>query len=191
MSPDELLQFFKALADANRLRIVGLLAHRAYAVEELASALELRASTVSHHLKRLSDAGLVRSEAQGHYHVYALDLERLQQRSKALGEPAVLRAMEPPDPGVDAYAAKVLETFTDADGRFTQFPMQRKKFAVLLHHALTAFPDDGPWDEPEVNERLKRFTKDTATIRRGFVDHGLMTRDPGGRGYRKTAAEGA
>ena len=56
---DALLQFFKALADANRLRVVGLLAHRPHSVEELATVLELRPSTVSHHLSKLATARLV------------------------------------------------------------------------------------------------------------------------------------
>lgn len=184
MSEDDLLQFFKALADGNRLRMVGLLSHRAHSVDELATVLELRPSTVSHHLKRLSEAGLVRSEAQGHYHVYSLDLERLQERSKALGEPATLRSMTPVD-DVDPYDAKVLRTFLEPDGRIAQLPAKRKKFQVLLRYALREFPDEGPWDEREVNRRLKRITHDTASLRRGFIDHGLMTRGRGGMGYRK------
>jgi len=35
---DELLVFFKALADASRLKIVGLLASRPYSGEELAAS---------------------------------------------------------------------------------------------------------------------------------------------------------
>ena len=49
----ELLEFFKALADANRLKIIGLLAQDEYTVEEMAEILTLRPSTVSHHLTRL------------------------------------------------------------------------------------------------------------------------------------------
>ena len=63
---DVLLTFFKSLADANRLRIVGLLAHRPHTVEELAEVLALRPSTVSHHLSRLSAAELVSATVQGH-----------------------------------------------------------------------------------------------------------------------------
>ena len=50
---EELVIFFKALADSNRLKIVGLLAEKSYSVEELAELLKLKASTVSHHLARL------------------------------------------------------------------------------------------------------------------------------------------
>ena len=51
--------FFKALADGTRLKIIGLLAQHAYSVEELAALLNLRPSTISHHLSRLAAAGLV------------------------------------------------------------------------------------------------------------------------------------
>ena len=37
---EELVTFFKALADANRLKIVGLLAEKPYSVEELATLLK-------------------------------------------------------------------------------------------------------------------------------------------------------
>ena len=50
---NNILNFVKALADANRLKIVGLLARRPYSGEELAALLDLKPSTVSHHLSKL------------------------------------------------------------------------------------------------------------------------------------------
>ena len=61
---EQLLTFFKAMADANRLKIVGLLAGQPYTVEQLAALLELRPSTISHHLMILSEAGLVSARAE-------------------------------------------------------------------------------------------------------------------------------
>lgn len=188
-SDDPYLAFFKALADANRLRIVGLLAHRPHAVEELATVLDLRASTVSHHLGRLSKAGLVRASTSGHYHVYELDLAALEQRARSLSSTETLRTFGAVEPGLDAFDRKTLSTFLDGDGRLKQVPMKRKKFEAILRHALTFFEDDGPWTEREVNARLKRLTDDTATIRRGFIDHGLMTRDRHGQAYRRVQQE--
>jgi predicted transcriptional regulator len=46
-SSEELVTFFKALADSNRLKIVGLLAEKPYSVEELAALLQLKPSTIS------------------------------------------------------------------------------------------------------------------------------------------------
>ena len=185
MSDDQLLAFFKALADANRLRIVGLLAHRPHAVEELATVLELRPSTVSHHLSKLTAAGLARSEAQGHYHVYSLDLGSLHDRARTLASQGELRELAAVEGVEDAFDRKVLSTFLDDDGRIQQFPMKRKKLQVVLRYALRLFEDEGPWDEKEVNARLETLSDDTATVRRGFIDHGMMKREPGGRGYRR------
>ncbi len=42
---EELLTFFKALADAQRLKIVGLLAQEAHTVEQLAALLGISPST--------------------------------------------------------------------------------------------------------------------------------------------------
>ena len=60
---EELVTFFKALADKNRLKIVGLLAEKSYSVEELATLLGLKPPTVSHHLAKLVDVGLVSRES--------------------------------------------------------------------------------------------------------------------------------
>ena len=83
-SESELLSFFKALADANRLRIHGLLAARPYSVEELATVLGLGASTVSHHVSKLVEAGLLTGRADGHYHVYSLDEGALAAKAKQM-----------------------------------------------------------------------------------------------------------
>jgi DNA-binding transcriptional ArsR family regulator len=65
----ELLTFDKALADPNRLKIVGLLAQRPCSVEELAALLHVRPPTISHHLSGLAASGLVGSRGQGYYSV--------------------------------------------------------------------------------------------------------------------------
>lgn len=81
---DELVSFFKALADANRLKIVGLLAQQPYSVEELAALLDLKPSTVSHHLAKLAQVGLVSAKTQSYYNVYQLDEKALELKSKSL-----------------------------------------------------------------------------------------------------------
>jgi ArsR family transcriptional regulator len=63
MEPDVL----KALADENRLAIVRLLAGGERCICEVASQLGLSDALVSHHLKRLRAAGLVRTRKQGQW----------------------------------------------------------------------------------------------------------------------------
>ncbi len=181
MEHSELITFFKALADPSRLRVVGLLAHRPHSVEELATVLDLRASTVSHHLGRLVGAGLVRAAVDGHYHVYTLQTDSLQQMAQSLLATDTL--LDTATISGDPYEQKVLSAFLDAEGRLKAVPMKRKKFQVILRHALRLFEVDGVWDEKEINRRLKALTLDVATLRRGFIDHGMMKRDAAGSRY--------
>ncbi|MBN1658997.1 MAG: winged helix-turn-helix transcriptional regulator [Anaerolineae bacterium] len=58
--PDTLLQALKALSDPTRLRILRYLAHEPLSPADLARRLRLRLPTVTHHLKALRLAGLVR-----------------------------------------------------------------------------------------------------------------------------------
>lgn len=178
---ETLVTFFKALADQTRLRIVGLLAQRPHSVEELATVLELRPSTVSHHLGKLVGAELVSARVDGHYHVYSLQMEAIQRRAQALlsGEALLDVATISGDP----YEQKVLASFLDGKGRLKAIPMKRKKLQVILRHALRLFEADSVWDEMEINRRLEPLTDDVATIRRGFIDYGMMKRNRSGSKY--------
>ena len=49
-----LLEFFKALGNESRLKIIGLLANREYTVGDLAGELDLKEPTVSQHLSPLA-----------------------------------------------------------------------------------------------------------------------------------------
>src|SRR5918997_7127899 len=114
----ELLAALKALSDASRLRVVGLLAGgRRLAVEELAAALELTPGTVVHHLKRLQRAELVTARPRPPYVEYALRLDRLAELGRLLdaigreqsGELGSLPGTAPPWGG--RAAARVLRNF--------------------------------------------------------------------------------
>src|SRR5919106_1465717 len=95
----ELLTALKALSDASRLRLVGLLAGgRKMPVEELATALSLTPGTVVHHLKRLREAGLVDSQPRPPYVDYSLRIGPLGQIGGELHRMAREQAGEPTEP---------------------------------------------------------------------------------------------
>ena len=64
--------FFGLLADANRLRIISLLAETELCVGDLAIALEMNDSAVSHQLKTLRALRLVQYRKQGRHVFYQL-----------------------------------------------------------------------------------------------------------------------
>lgn len=177
----DLLSFFKALGEPNRLKIAGLLAKQPATVEQLAKMLGLSASTISHHLARLAEAGLVSARAVGYYSIYSLKTDVMTSMAKNL-----LRESEQPreiDQRLDAFDKKVLATFTSADGRIKAFPVQEKKFLVLLRHVLGAFDPGVRYPEKKVNQILKSYNEDTARLRRALVDHRMMAREGGGGKY--------
>jgi ArsR family transcriptional regulator len=68
---------FRALADPARIRIVNALATSddPVCVCELIEPLGLSQGTVSHHLKKLTDAGLLERERRGRWAYYSLSPE--------------------------------------------------------------------------------------------------------------------
>ena len=174
----------RALADASRLRLVGLLSARPMAVEELAAASGLSAGTIVHHLKRLEAAGLVESTPRRPYVEYALRVDRLQAVSKQLAglELAVEAGDRLPGPegeSLPAYDAKVLRAFL-RNGKLISIPAQeRKRGAVLRYLMEHCFAEDRTYAEPEVNDRLAAYHEDFAALRRYLVSTGLMTRARG------------
>ena len=180
----DLLAILKALSDASRLRIVGLLAARPHAVEELAAALELSPGTVVHHLKRLERTGLVGSRPSHPYVEYSLRLERLHAVGRKLGELEAATEEVAVLPGPDgrplpAFDAKVLRAFI-VDDRLASIPAQEKKRLVVLRYLLDhCFTEDREYPEKEVNQRLALFHPDVASLRRYLVEHGFLTRAAG------------
>ena len=179
---EELVTFFKAFADANRLKIVGLLAQQPYSVEELAALLNLKPSTVSHHLARLAQIGLVSAKTESYYNVYQLDEKALQSKSRDLFSQENLAASVV-DVNADAYDNKVVKDYIRKDGSLKTIPAQRKKLEAVLRHVVKAFKVGKRYSEKQVNEILSGYHEDTASLRRELVGFGLMKREGGGGEY--------
>jgi hypothetical protein len=165
----------KALADESRLRIVGILASSERSVDELAAQLDLRAPTVSHHLARLRDVGLVSMRSVGNVHVYRLELDVLRSLSRDAF--SVERISTFADKvNAQAWERKVLRDFFDGP-RLKEIPASRKKRAVVLEWLADQFSFDVRYREVDVNEVLKQHHPDTATLRRELVGAGLLARE--------------
>ncbi len=178
-----LLEFFKALSDANRLKIIGLLAQGECSVEQLAEMLGVSASTVSHHLSKLSKAGLVSARSESYYSIYRLETSVLESMSQRILSRELL-PIATADADMGVYDKKVLKNFLDREGRILRFPAQRKKVEVLLRYVAKAFKPGKRYSEIQVNEILSFYSEDTSTLRRSLIADKLMQREIGGKEYR-------
>ena len=73
------VEFAKALADETRQKIMALCCCQWVSVNDIVDKLDVAQPTVSHHLKILKNAGLVKSERKGKQVMYAIDQQRLAQ----------------------------------------------------------------------------------------------------------------
>jgi ArsR family transcriptional regulator, arsenate/arsenite/antimonite-responsive transcriptional repressor len=83
---------FKALADPARVKIVNLLARSDEAVCacEFIPTLGLTQATVSHHLKKLTDAGLLEREQRGKWAYFSLNPEAVARLEGLVRIPEVV-----------------------------------------------------------------------------------------------------
>src|SRR5574341_1039389 len=181
MAPNERVEqltlFFKALADENRLKLVGLLAHKPHSVEELAANLGISSATASHHLQRLLKADLVEARAQQYYNVYDLRADTLRQMAEQLLSVDSIKETAPAA-DLDRYSNQVLSNYM-VRGRLKTIPSQLKKRQVVLQYLSKQFEVGKRYPEKRVNEILKTFHSDYATLRRELVDMKLLARERG------------
>lgn len=179
---DEVLKFFKSLADANRLKILGLLAQEDLSVEQLAVMLNLRPSTVSHHLSKLSEAGLVSAKAMSYYNIYQFENKTLEAMAQHLLSKENLSAIAV-DVDLDAYDRKVVSDYSLPDGQLKTIPAQRKKLEAILGYISQDFELGTRYNERQVNEILEKYHPDTATLRQELIGAGILARSSGGKEY--------
>jgi len=173
----EMLTFVKAMASAERLRVIGALVRGRATQAEIAEQLHIPVREVFQHLAFLAHVGVVREEDG----VYDLDEKAIETlaRGQFEGKRPKYEAKEEKQEDV----RKVLKNFLNADGTLKQIPQEGKKMVIILNFILDAFPFDTNFTEKEVNTILRRFHVDTATLRRNLIDYGLMAREGDGSRY--------
>ena len=73
MTEAQAIVLFKCLADKSRIQILKSLIEEEMYVERLAERLNLTPATISFHLKKLVDAGAVKSRKEQYYTIYSIN----------------------------------------------------------------------------------------------------------------------
>jgi DNA-binding HxlR family transcriptional regulator len=187
-----LLDILKALADESRLTVLRLLNEREHAVGDLAARVELTEPTVSHHLARLREAGLVTLRMAGNQHFYRVNEAGLKQFKKLVNSIEQTPPAPPVEVSDNSWIAElgwaeedqqVLRECT-TNRRLINLPSKRKKLMVILRWLATHFAADRLYTEKEVNAVLKAaYEHDYVSLRRDLVDFGYLRRERDGTKY--------
>ena len=174
MTQEEALKIFKSLSDMSRLRIVRSLTEDEMYTELLAERLGLSPSTVSFHMKKLEDAGLVVSRKEQYYTVYSLNWDVLDTSvyDIATSEPEQVdeqqkREME--------YRRKVIDAFFEY-GKLKTIPVQRKKKLICYEVIAESLVPGKVYSEKELTDIIAPIHEDYCTIRRDMISEGILDR---------------
>lgn len=177
MTELQAIGLFKCLADKSRIQILKSLMTEDMYVERLSERLNLTPATISFHLKKLVEAGAVKSRKEQYYTIYAINgdvfnvsiLDILKEQSE---EKQLL------DERDEAYRRKVIEAFFEY-GKLKSIPSQRKKELIVLKEIAKAFEPGRDYTEREVNLVIAEYHDDFCTIRRDMIAERLLTRENG------------
>jgi ArsR family transcriptional regulator len=176
MAKDSIL-IFKCLADKSRLMIISSLMEKPMYVELLSERLGLAASTISFHLKKMEEAGIVNSVKEQYYMIYHVNKEIFSWTLTELikGEDDDIKIQEERQ---EAYRDKVIQSFF-IYGKLKTIPVQQKKKRIILEEIAKSFQIGTSYAEKEVNLIIAEFHDDFCTIRRDMISEKLFTRENG------------
>jgi len=177
MDENEMRIFVKAIADADRLRIVGFLTQKSARLSEIIAAIGLHPADLRRHLDLLVQSGVLRL-VDGLYELDVEALEKLTPRQFKGGRPAYA-----PDPDLGKDKSRVLAAHLNPDGTINMVPLQSTKLHVILEYLVNAFTVGIDYSEKEVNLILAHFHRDTSGLRRDLIDAGLLERERDGSRY--------
>ncbi len=164
-----------------RIRILVLLARGELHGQALAEKLGISPPTVTHHAAKLREASLINQRREKNTIYFSLNEYFLKQDAKAIVE---LIFKEPNLEKNPQRAEKdeklrkaVLNSFFSEDGKLISIPSQLKKKLIVLEQLAATLEMGRKYTEREINEFIKAYHEDFATIRREFIMHHYMYRE--------------
>ena len=178
MERERAIRIFICLSDASRLNIVSLLKNGEAYGELLAEQLDLSASTLSFHMKKLEEAGLVKSRKDQYYTVYSLDPSLSDMPLSELMFDNSETEFDAARQREDEYRKRALDSFFDGE-KLRSIPVQRKKKLIVLQKIAESFIIGQIYGEAELSEIISRVYPDYCTIRKDMISEGIFARDCG------------
>ncbi|MEK2690585.1 metalloregulator ArsR/SmtB family transcription factor [Bdellovibrio sp. GT3] len=166
------LILLKALADESRINIFRLLLERDAYIEVISERLKLAPSTVSFHLKKLVEAGLVSSKKDQYYTIYSAVSNFAEMTLKDLVLEAGVKLKEQ-DKVEEQYKDKVLKSFFKY-GKLTKIPSQKMKREWVLDRVAESLAPNRGYTLIELKELLTEIYPDPGILVTEMTTAGLI-----------------
>jgi hypothetical protein len=172
-----LVNFYKTLGDPTRIRIIALLRHGPLHGQAIAGKLGLKPPTITHHMAKLRDIGLINERREKNTIYFSLNIKNLENSATA-----ILNLVSEHQKNIELKTNEfernqVIKNFFTFGGKLKQIPAQRKKKIIVLAHIVKGLKIGVTYDEKEINDYLKQFHEDYATLRRELVMNHFMYRE--------------
>lgn len=177
MQLDRLVAFHKTIGDPTRIRIISLLAAKPWNGQALAGKLGLTAPTITHHLKKLREINVVYERREKNTIYFYLNKSVITHQADALIKLFQFEKGADEVEVTNEEAAKIIDNFIGADGKLKNIPAQRKKKLIIFRHIVKGLKEGKKYEEKELNDYIKRYFGDYATIRREFIINHFMYRE--------------
>jgi hypothetical protein len=177
MQLNKMVNFHKALGDLTRIRIIALLQQGPLHGQAIAGKLGLKAPTITHHMAKLREVGLIKERRDKNTIYFSLNTKILEMSTMAILAVGNEGSSNLEMSVTNEERAAIINNFFTKDGKLKTFPAQRKKKLVVLAHIVKALEFRRVYQEKEINEYLKQFHEDYATLRRELIMCQYMYRE--------------
>jgi hypothetical protein len=182
MQLDKVVNYHKALADPTRIKILILLAGGELNGQVLAEKLSVTPATITHHAAKLREASLINERRDKNTIYFSLNHYFIKSNSSATENLIYRRVstqgeMDIMDINYTRIKEAVIKNFFTSEGKLKHLPVQLKKKLIVLEYIVSRLDKGRKYTEKEINDFIKNFHNDFATIRREFIMHQFMIRE--------------
>lgn len=158
-----LLQFFQAVGQPERVKLLGLLANKPHSVPELAEVLGLKETAVSKHLNRLVQSELITVDSNQFTYAYTLDKNSLDRFQDAILDGDLF----------EDFATRTKQTYIFNEA-ITQIPTNEAERNVIVQWLGEKFEPGRQYTAVEVkNIILTHYTRHQL-LRSHLLDKGIL-----------------
>jgi hypothetical protein len=177
MQLNKIVDFHKALGDLNRVRIIALLQQGQLSGQEIAGKLGLKPPTITHHISKLREVGLIKERRDKNTIYFSINLKILEMSAKSIMTVGTGGNSNMEMSVTEEERSAIINNFFTKDGKLKIYPAQRKKKLVVLAHMIKGLEFGRVYQEKEINEYLKQYHEDYATLRRELIMCQYMYRE--------------